>query len=71
MVHGENVTIGCIPIGDAAIEELFYMVFKAGIHRSDIIMSPVDFRVSHYQSQDKRENQRYDKIKEYMKIFKR
>ncbi len=69
MVHGKNVTIGCIPIGDEAIEELFYMVYKAGIARSDIIMSPVDFRVKEHESQNERENQRYDEIKQYMKNF--
>ncbi len=71
MVHGKNVTIGCIPIGDAGIEEVFYMVYKAGISRSDIIMSPVDFRHKDYQSQNSRENKRYSEIKAYMSGFKR
>ncbi len=71
MIHGKNVTIGCIPIGDEAIEEVFYMIYKVGLHRSDIIMSPVDFRNIDYQSKDKRENKRYENIKNYMKEFTR
>lgn len=69
MIHGKNVTIGCVPLGDTAIEELFYMVYKVGIHRTDIIMSPVDFRITDYQSRNQRENQRYKQIKNYMKNF--
>lgn len=71
MLHGKNVTIGCIPIGDEGIEEVFYMVYKAGIGRSDIIMSPVDFRKISYQSPIPRENKRYDDIKRYMEEFRR
>jgi len=42
-IHGKAVTIGCIPIGDVAIEEVFVlsMAAKKGI---DIIISPRDFR---------------------------
>ncbi len=69
MIHGKNVTIGCIPIGDKAIEEVFYMVYKVGIQRSDIIMSPVDFRNTDYQSKDIQENKLYEEIKIYMKEF--
>jgi len=42
-IHGKAVTIGCIPIGDIAIEELFVLAssVKTGI---EIIISPRDFR---------------------------
>jgi len=45
-IHGKASTIGCIPIGDAAIEELFIMVSEAGISRVEVIISPWDFRTN-------------------------
>jgi hypothetical protein len=43
-VHGEAVTIGCIPIGNPAIEELFTLAALVPAHRRGIVISPVDFR---------------------------
>lgn len=43
-IHGKAVTIGCIPIGDAAIEELFYLVATAGKAKVRVVIMPVDFR---------------------------
>lgn len=43
-IHGENVTIGCIPIGNPAIEEVFYFVAKVGIGNISVIISPFDMR---------------------------
>lgn len=43
-IHGKAVTIGCIPIGDAAIEELFYFVATAGKAKVRVVIMPVDFR---------------------------
>lgn len=43
-IHGKAVTIGCIPIGDPAIEELFYYVAEAGLKKTRVIIMPVDFR---------------------------
>lgn len=43
-IHGKDLTIGCIPIGDEAIEELFVLskyAFNKGI---EVIISPIDFR---------------------------
>ena len=44
MIHGNQVTIGCIPIGDAGIEEVFLCVAKAGKENCKVILSPTDFR---------------------------
>ena len=44
MIHGSNVTIGCIPIGDEKIEELYYLVEKVGISNTKVIIAPIDFR---------------------------
>lgn len=43
-IHGDNVTIGCIPVGDDMIEELFILAHLIGKHNIDVIISPVDFR---------------------------
>jgi len=48
-IHGKSVTIGCIPIGDSAIEELFAMVAEIGVEKTSVILSPYDMRV---QSKD-------------------
>ena len=44
MIHGKNVTIGCIPIGDAAIEEVFYLAAAVGIGNVSVVIAPYDMR---------------------------
>ncbi|MBN1257613.1 MAG: L,D-transpeptidase family protein [Planctomycetes bacterium] len=43
-IHGKSVTIGCIPIGDPAIEELFTLVQKIGNENAQVIIAPYDLR---------------------------
>ncbi|MBF0197411.1 MAG: hypothetical protein HQL32_06855 [Planctomycetes bacterium] len=43
-IHGKSVTIGCIPLGDQAIEELFCLVNLTGMDKVSVIISPCDFR---------------------------
>ncbi len=43
-IHGKAATIGCIPVGDPAIEEIFYLVQEVGKQHVDVIIAPVDFR---------------------------
>lgn len=45
-IHGKAVTIGCIPVGDPAIEELFLLVGKAMEREVKVIVSPRYFRVN-------------------------
>ncbi len=45
MIHGDNVSIGCLAMGDEAAEDLFVLAAETGIERIDVILSPVDFRV--------------------------
>jgi len=42
-IHGKAATIGCIPIGDEAIEELFIMAEAALSNELKVIISPRDF----------------------------
>ena len=44
-IHGKAATIGCIPIGDKAIEEIFLLTHKAD-SKVKIIISPRDFRTN-------------------------
>jgi hypothetical protein len=43
-IHGKSVTIGCIPIGDEAIEEVFLLAANARQADIQVIISPRDFR---------------------------
>ncbi len=45
-IHGKSATIGCIPIGDEAIEEVFLMTQNAINKQVKVIISPRDFRVN-------------------------
>jgi len=43
-IHGKDVTVGCIPLGDTAIEEVFLLVSQSIDHEIEIIIAPHDFR---------------------------
>ncbi|MBP7274823.1 MAG: L,D-transpeptidase family protein [Kiritimatiellae bacterium] len=45
MIHGNSVSIGCLAMGDPAAEELFVLVARTGLRNTQVILSPVDFRV--------------------------
>ncbi|MGI9108567.1 MAG: L,D-transpeptidase family protein [Opitutales bacterium] len=44
MIHGSNVSIGCLAMGDPASEELFVLAALAGPANVKVILSPIDFR---------------------------
>jgi hypothetical protein len=43
-IHGARASIGCIPIGDQAIEEVFFIVAKVGLGNTRIVIAPYDMR---------------------------
>jgi hypothetical protein len=43
-IHGKAKSVGCIAIGDKAIEELFVLVAKMGIENAKIVIAPNDLR---------------------------
>lgn len=45
-IHGKDVTVGCIPLGDRAIEEVFVMAKQTDHKAIEVIISPRDFRVN-------------------------
>lgn len=44
MVHGCDVTIGCLAMGDPASEELFVLVHDVGLANTELVLCPYDFR---------------------------
>ena len=44
MLHGKAVTIGCVPVGDDAIEDIFYLAYAVGIRNVSVIIAPYDMR---------------------------
>ncbi len=50
MIHGDQVSIGCLAMGDEVVEELFVLAADAGWRGVPVIISPVDFRQSEMPS---------------------
>ncbi len=44
MIHGGARSVGCLAVGDPAIEELFVLVAAVGLERSEILIAPCDLR---------------------------
>ena len=51
-IHGKNLSIGCLAIGDSAIEELFILTTKVGKENVKVVISPVDPRIKELKSPD-------------------
>lgn len=62
MIHGKNVTIGCVPIGDDAIEDVFYLVNAVGIKNVSVIIAPYDMRKGRKPELEKSPLQWYDAL---------
>jgi hypothetical protein len=45
-IHGKEVSIGCVALGDPAIEELFTMVAETGHSKVRVVIAPNDLRVA-------------------------
>lgn len=46
MIHGSDVSIGCLAMGDEAAEDLFVLAADTGLENISVILSPVDLRVT-------------------------
>ncbi len=44
-IHGGDRSIGCIAIGDAAIEQLFPLVAAVGTEHVEVVIAPNDYRM--------------------------
>jgi predicted amidohydrolase len=45
MIHGSDVSIGCLAMGDHAIEDLFVLAADTGIENVSVILCPFDPRI--------------------------
>jgi murein L,D-transpeptidase YafK len=45
MIHGSNVSIGCVAMGDSAAEDFFVLAAQAGTANVHLLFCPFDFRV--------------------------
>jgi len=43
-IHGKDVSIGCLAVGDRAIEELFVLAARVGIENVTTVVAPWDLR---------------------------
>ena len=44
MIHGSNVSIGCLAMGDPVAEEMFVLAHDVGIKNIKVILAPKDLR---------------------------
>jgi L,D-transpeptidase catalytic domain len=45
MIHGRSSSVGCLAIGDQAVEELFVLAGDVGWSTARVVLAPVDLRV--------------------------
>lgn len=73
-IHGKASSVGCIAIGDPAIEELFVLVNKVGVKNTRVIIAPNDLRVksalTSISNQPKWLPQLYVKIQSELSAYK-
>lgn len=43
-LHGKSLSVGCLAVGDKAIDQLFLLVYRVGINHTMVIISPNDLR---------------------------
>ena len=44
MIHGKNLSAGCLAMGDEAVEELFVLAAQVGLKQVKLIIAPTDLR---------------------------
>jgi hypothetical protein len=43
-LHGKTLSVGCLAVGDKAIDELFLLVYRVGLAHAKVIIAPNDLR---------------------------
>ena len=75
MIHGNQLSIGCIAVGDQASEDLFVLVSKTGHEKVKVIISPVDFRTKELPEKivDSKTwtNELYEIIKKELRMYQK
>ncbi|MEZ5816879.1 MAG: L,D-transpeptidase family protein [Hyphomicrobiaceae bacterium] len=44
MIHGKNLSAGCLAMGDEAVEEIFVLAAETGLSKVRLIIAPTDLR---------------------------
>ena len=72
-IHGKSVSIGCLAMGDPAIEELFTLVSDVGLEAVDLTILPSDPRTGSLTDAKDRMwvRRRYEQLQEYIEPFRR
>lgn len=73
-IHGKDSSVGCLAMGDEAIEELFVLSRLVGKNHIDVIIAPQDFhskQLVHNQQSPSWTVQLYSKIKAALRPFRR
>lgn len=45
-IHGKNLSVGCLAIGDRAIDQIFLLAHRVGLNNTKVIIAPNDLRAS-------------------------
>ncbi len=45
-LHGKSISVGCLAIGDHAIDQLFVLTRRIGLNHAQLIIAPNDLRLS-------------------------
>ncbi|MBS0265133.1 MAG: hypothetical protein JSS02_24590 [Planctomycetes bacterium] len=72
MIHGGHVSIGCLAIGDPAVEELFVLSARTRLENITVLIAPTDFRTTpapSAQNQPPWINDLYDQIRADLSQF--
>ncbi|MBN1975045.1 MAG: L,D-transpeptidase family protein [Sedimentisphaerales bacterium] len=70
MIHGSSVSVGCLAMGNEAIEELFVIAAETGIKNIKVVLAPVDFRKTETPQNDTLPiwtNELYSQIREELR----
>ncbi len=46
MIHGNEVSVGCLAMGDEAAEDLFVPAARTGLEQIQVILAPCDLRIT-------------------------
>lgn len=72
-LHGKDLSVGCLAIGDHAIDQLFLLVRRVGLANTKVIIAPNDLRknapATNRFSQPKWLDELYNNIAQELKIF--
>lgn len=74
-IHGKDLSVGCLAIGDSAIDQLFLLARRVGLNNIQMIIAPNDIRKEKPSTQDVAQPkwlpELYEQIAQSLKPFTR